>query len=286
MVIVPCTSALRKLRGGSSVWLDDIMCSAVSFDAVNPAIDWVTALLRQRHQLAWNGRGLQHPAPRRDYRRPDRVQHGPRTDCSSRLASISLLVGGIGVMDVMLASVAQRTAEIGVRIAVGLLARGPGSVPGRSRTALPPRRGARPDPRRGFCPGGRAPPRLAHRHLAQRRLLAIGCSGAVGIVSGFYPAWRASRMHPSLPWRRVGRQRTRGDGAGWRTHRARAGTDERLGRWPRLSHASPHRERGGWMRLRPPSAPAMKSCTFAASRTFVKGSGIGASVKKRSISER
>ena len=119
VIVVPWTAAQRKLRGGTAVWLDDIMCSAVSFEAVNPAIDRISALLRQRHHLASGGED--------DFniRRPDEVMKA-QIDASTTLelllvtlAGIALLVGGVGVMNVMLASVVQRTTEIGVRIAVG-----------------------------------------------------------------------------------------------------------------------------------------------------------------------
>ena len=197
VILLPFTSALRKIRGGTSVWLDDIMCSAVSFDAVNPAIDRVTALLRQRHQIA--------PGVEDDFniRRPDEIMKAQIESSTAleqllvTLASIALFVGGIGVMNVMLASVAQRTAEIGVRIAVGasslavqvqflgeaVLLSLLGGVLGLTLSAV-------------------LAPVAAHllgwpiAIPPEAVLLAIGCSGTVGVVSGFYPAWRASRMDP------------------------------------------------------------------------------------------
>ena len=119
-VLLPYTTAQSKLRGKTvTPWLDDILCSAVSPESVQPAIDQVTALLRQRHQLA--------PGTEDDFniRRPDEVlkaQVDAATTLALLLASIAtvaLLVGGIGVMNVMLASVAQRTREIGLRLSVG-----------------------------------------------------------------------------------------------------------------------------------------------------------------------
>jgi putative ABC transport system permease protein len=118
-IIVPWTAAQRKLRGRNNSWLDDILCSAVAPGAVGPAIEETTALLRQRHHI--------QPGQEDDFniRRPDEIIKA-QIETSHTLellligiASISLIVGGIGVMNVMLVSVTERTREIGVRLAVG-----------------------------------------------------------------------------------------------------------------------------------------------------------------------
>ncbi len=118
-VLLPYTTAHTNLRGKGPLWLDDVLCSAISRDAVNPAIDDIVALLRQRHFI--------RAGEEDDFniRRPDEVLKA-QVDASNTLAGlllclglISLLVGGIGIMNVMLASVAQRTKEIGIRLAVG-----------------------------------------------------------------------------------------------------------------------------------------------------------------------
>ncbi len=118
-LMMPWTTAQKKIQGKGYNYLDDILCSAVSIEAVNPAVDAITALMRQRHHI--------HPGEEDDFniRRPDEVIKAQIQTSKTlelllvSLASISLLVGGIGIMNVMLASVAQRTAEIGLRLAVG-----------------------------------------------------------------------------------------------------------------------------------------------------------------------
>jgi putative ABC transport system permease protein len=118
-LILPWTTAQKKIRGRSETWLDDIICSAVSPQAVNPAIDEIADLLRQRHHIL--------PGQEDDFniRRPDEIIKA-QIETSHTLealliaiASIALVVGGIGVMNVMLVSVTERTKEIGVRLAVG-----------------------------------------------------------------------------------------------------------------------------------------------------------------------
>jgi putative ABC transport system permease protein len=116
-VLIPYTTAQHKVKGVD--YYDDIMCSAISPLAISPAIDQVTSLLRQRHRL--------RPDQADDFniRRPEEfLQQLEATNRTFTLllgsvASVSLLVGGIGVMNIMLVSVTERTREIGVRMAVG-----------------------------------------------------------------------------------------------------------------------------------------------------------------------
>lgn len=116
-LLLPYTMAQRKLKGIE--WVDDIMCSAISPEALNPAIAEITGLLRERHHI--------RPGQDDDFnvRRPDEVIQ-TRLEASRTftlllivIASVSLLVGGIGIMNVMLVSVTERTREIGVRMSIG-----------------------------------------------------------------------------------------------------------------------------------------------------------------------
>jgi putative ABC transport system permease protein len=115
--MLPYTVAQKRLRG--IVWIDDIFASAVSPDVVKAAGREATAILRDRHHL--------RPETEDDFniQNPEEIIQAQLE--SSRtltvllitIASIALLIGGIGIMNVMLVSVSERTREIGVRVAVG-----------------------------------------------------------------------------------------------------------------------------------------------------------------------
>ena len=116
-IILPFTTAQKKIKGNA--WLDDILCSAVSQSSVKLAGQEAAAILRDRHHL--------RPEEDDDFniRNPEDIIQA-QMEASKTLAvlliaiaSISLIVGGIGIMNVMLVSVTERTREIGVRVAVG-----------------------------------------------------------------------------------------------------------------------------------------------------------------------
>src|SRR5437588_2796618 len=117
VIVLPYTTAQKKIKG--ITWLDDILCSAISQDAVKIAGQEAAALLRDRHHL--------RPEEEDDFniRNPEDIIQA-QLEASKTLtvlliatASISLIVGGIGIMNVMLVSVTERNREIGVRVAGG-----------------------------------------------------------------------------------------------------------------------------------------------------------------------
>lgn len=117
IVLLPYTTAQKKIIGHD--WLDDILCSAVSQSAVKVAGQEAAAVLRDRHHL--------RPEEEDDFnvRNPEDIIQAQLAASQTltilliAIASISLIVGGIGIMNVMLVSVTERTREIGVRVAVG-----------------------------------------------------------------------------------------------------------------------------------------------------------------------
>jgi putative ABC transport system permease protein len=202
-IILPYTTVLHKLRGSGFTWLDDILCSAVSLDDAGPAIERITTLLRDRHHLL--------PGSGDDFniRHPEEVikaQIAAKKTMAlllTSIASIALLVGGIGIMNVMLVSVTERTREIGIRLAVGatawdiqlqfleeavllsLLGGLLGILVGITGSFM-----------MGYSLGW--PMTIPPEALILAPLFAIG----VGISSGFFPAWKAAHLDPIMALRR------------------------------------------------------------------------------------
>jgi ABC-type antimicrobial peptide transport system permease subunit len=177
--------------------MDDVWISAVSPDKVSTAMEQITSLLKDRHNI--------HPGQPPDFRLRDMTQMAEGLASTSTLmtnlllsvALISLVVGGVGIMNIMLVSVTERTKEIGLRMAVG--ARGvdillqflveavmmclTGGVIGIAM--------------------GRGTSWMITHFLGWPTRLSIVAivvatlvSAIVGVVFGFYPAWKASRLDP------------------------------------------------------------------------------------------
>jgi putative ABC transport system permease protein len=194
-IIIPYTTAQKKLMG--ITWLDDILCSAVSQDVVKLAGQQARALLRDRHHL--------RPEQDDDFniRNPEDIIQA-QLEASRTLtllliaiASISLIVGGIGIMNVMLVSVTERTREIGVRVSVGATEEAIQLQFLAESVMLSLVGGAA-----GVIAGvvgsffvGRAldwPMELSLKAVMLAALFSI----AVGVFFGYYPARKASLMDP------------------------------------------------------------------------------------------
>jgi putative ABC transport system permease protein len=193
----PYTTAMKKVRGGGQVWLDDILCSADRPEDVEPAAVGIAALMRQRHHVSMgqdDDFNVRHPEEL--IQAQIRASETLETLLVS-IASVSLLVGGIGVMNVMLASVVERTREIGVRLAVGAPAWAIQTqflLEAVVLTALGGMLGVSASIAGASALGRvlgwplRVPPEAV--------LVAVACSVTTGLVFGFVPALRAARLDP------------------------------------------------------------------------------------------
>ncbi len=177
--------------------INSIMSAAVSSEQIPVAIKQISALLRERHHLR-EGQGD-------DFQVRDMTElYNTMASTTERIgnlllivAAISLVVGGVGIMNIMLVSVTERTREIGLRMAVGAqglhilfqflveaivlcLAGGiAGILLGRGSSLLVQR----------FLqwPTAVSVPAI---------VISVIVAGGVGIIFGFYPAWKASRLDP------------------------------------------------------------------------------------------
>jgi putative ABC transport system permease protein len=116
-LIVPYTTVMKKLSG--IYWLQSITVSAISSEEMDPAQQQIGALLRQRHHLRADEPDdfiIRNPT---DLAQARQQTLNLMEILLAAIASVSLVVGGIGIMNIMLVSVTERTREIGVRMAVG-----------------------------------------------------------------------------------------------------------------------------------------------------------------------
>jgi ABC-type antimicrobial peptide transport system permease subunit len=177
--------------------VDQILTAAKSSSAIPSAIQQITMLLRERHHL--------HAASPNDFNVRDMTEitkaMSSTTEMITKLllcvAMISLVVGGVGIMNIMLVSVTERTREIGLRMAVGaeagdilrqflteavvlcLFGGTVGIILGRTSSFIISR--------------------VLHWPTAPSVgaiIAAVTVSATVGVIFGFYPAWKASRLNP------------------------------------------------------------------------------------------
>ena len=194
-IMVPYTTSQKRLM--RITWVHSIHASVVSVDRMEEAQRQITALLRQRHRI--------QPDQDDDFTVRNLADIAAASSSTTQvlaillgiIASISLLVGGIGIMNIMLVSVTERTREIGIRMAVGARSRDimlqfiveavvMAAIGGALGILL-----------------GIGSSDVIHRVMEWPILirpdivmLALIVSGGVGIFFGFYPAQKAARLDP------------------------------------------------------------------------------------------
>ncbi len=197
VVLIPYSVFARKIQGGLGKYLNgSIYVSANSSEDTPRAQEQITALMREQHNLTaadddFSIRNLSEVAG------AQAAGTETMTSLLAGVAAVSLLVGGIGIMNIMLVSVTERTREIGIRMAIGakpwqillqfLIEAITLSVAGGLL---------------GVAIGVGASQWIAYKYGwatqvdPQVAIVAVGFSAFVGIAFGLYPARKASQLDP------------------------------------------------------------------------------------------
>ncbi len=117
--VMPYTTVQKKLVGQTILHINAIMISCVSPQATYIAEKQITDLLRQRHRIAQGQPDDFMVRNITDVAETAEQTNQVMTLLLGSIAAVSLLVGGIGIMNIMLVSVTERTREIGIRMAIG-----------------------------------------------------------------------------------------------------------------------------------------------------------------------
>jgi putative ABC transport system permease protein len=198
VIVIPFSTAQRRVLGTEFLGtVDTILVTTHSSKQIAAASEQVKALLRQRHRIQpgeeddFTVRNLE------DFARASQMASQVMTNLLLSIATISLLVGGIGIMNILLVSVTERTREIGIRMAVGAKGRHillqflveavALSMVGGAIGAGVGIGAALLVSRLASWPTLLSPPAVVG---------AVLFSGAVGIFFGFYPARKAARLDP------------------------------------------------------------------------------------------
>jgi putative ABC transport system permease protein len=116
-VVMPLTTAQKRITGQE--WLDDIFFSAASREEIPEVTKRIIGVMRERHHLRTSEDDDFNIRTPEELIRAQLATANVFTLLLGGAASLSLLVGGIGIMNIMLISVTERTREIGIRLAVG-----------------------------------------------------------------------------------------------------------------------------------------------------------------------
>jgi putative ABC transport system permease protein len=201
IVIVPYTTAFQRISGRTHAMVINIQ--VYNQESMEIAQQKIIDLLRERHRLAPDQENDFTVQTQEDVAQAATETSRVMTWLLASIAAISLFVGGIGIMNVMLVSVTERTREVGLRLAVG--AREPDVLLQFLIESII------------LCLlggiGGILLGIVATEMIAsyagwpalfstEAMIVAVSVSAAVGLFFGFYPAWKASRLDPIVALRR------------------------------------------------------------------------------------
>ncbi len=197
-LIIPVKTYQQKLEKGLAKYIKgQLLVSMKSGDAAEKTMAAITSLLRDRHKLSLAAEDdfrIRNPA---EFAKAQQDSTDRISTLLALVAAASLFVGGIGVMNIMLVSVIERTREIGIRMAVGakpinimtqflvesLVLSAVGGLLGLGLGALFAKWMASYFGWPLFFP-------------AKTAAIAVGVAGGVGVIFGLYPAIRASQLDP------------------------------------------------------------------------------------------
>ena len=117
VVIMPFTSAMKRVSGGTTLRTINVQVATAA--DLTPAQQQITSLLRQRHNIAVGRDDDFTVRNQQEIAEAATATTSVMTGLLGAIAGVSLVVGGIGIMNIMLVSVTERTREIGTRLAVG-----------------------------------------------------------------------------------------------------------------------------------------------------------------------
>ncbi len=200
VVLMPVRTVQRRLSGNQDV--STIMLSMRDGANTGPVMEQVRRLMRERRKLAESEDDNFHVMDTKQIAETLSGTIRTMTGLLGAVAAVSLLVGGIGIMNIMLVSVTERTREIGIRLAIGALEHEVllqflieavvlSALGGLAGTVLA----------FGACvvlTGVMNMPFLFNPGI---NLLALVFSGAIGIIFGYVPARRAARLDPIVALR-------------------------------------------------------------------------------------
>jgi putative ABC transport system permease protein len=203
VVVAPITAVWAYLSGGRGKAISQIVASASSANTVTSAETEITAILLQRHQISDPSLADFQIQSQQDILNQANSIATALTLVLGAIAGISLVVGGIGIMNIMLVTVTERTREIGIRKAIGarwrdvltqflieaMVLSGLGGALGIAVGAAL----ALEAPNIPAIASSSFPPPVVS---VPSVLLAFGVSVGIGLFFGIYPANRAARLHP------------------------------------------------------------------------------------------